>query len=94
MRHHRTEAPEAILPALDVRRDGIYLPSQIIAALGLRASSLRTERRAGRLMIRRRCGRNFILGADLLAWLADAPPPTRSERPDRAGKQPQRNGHP
>ena len=71
-----------ILPALDIRRDGIYLPSQVIEALGLRASSLRSEHRAGRLKIRRRCGRNFLLGSDLLAWLADAPEPTRSPRPD------------
>jgi hypothetical protein len=58
-----------ILPALDIRPDGVYLPCQVIAALRLRRSSLRSEWRAYRLTVRRRCGRNFLLGKDILAWL-------------------------
>jgi hypothetical protein len=49
--------------------NAVYLPDQIIAALKLRASSLRTEWRAGRLRVVRRCGRNYLLGCDVLAWL-------------------------
>ena len=58
-----------ILPALDIRPEGIYLPAQVRAALNLRASSLRSEWRAGRLRIIRRCGRNYLLGRDVLKWL-------------------------
>jgi hypothetical protein len=32
-----------IQPALDIRRDAIYRPVDVICALGLRKSSLRTE---------------------------------------------------
>ena len=49
--------------------NAIYRPAEVIAALGLRSSSLRTEWRAGRLRIVRRCGRNFLLGKDVLSWL-------------------------
>lgn len=68
-----------ILPALDIRPDGIYRPAQVIQALGLRASSLRSEWRAGRLRSVRRCGRNYLLGRDILAWLSGGavPPPKR-----------------
>lgn len=73
-RHATTDTPDAppalpIAPALDLRPDAIYLPRQVIAALGLRASSLRSEWRAGRLRIIRRCGKNYLLGRDILAWL-------------------------
>jgi hypothetical protein len=70
-----------ITPALDLRPGAVYLPRQVIAALGLRASSLRSEWRAGRLKIRRRCGRNFLLGKDLLAWLdaGELPSPARRQ---------------
>jgi hypothetical protein len=56
-------------PALDLRLDGIYTPAQVTVALGLRASSLRTEWRRGRLRVVRRCGKNYLLGRDILAWL-------------------------
>ena len=71
--------PGTTLPALDIRPEGVYRPEQIRAAPGLRASSLRTEWRHGRLRIVRRCGRNYLLGRDVLAWLAagEVPPPTR-----------------
>jgi hypothetical protein len=49
--------------------NAVYLPGEVIAALGLRSSSLRTEWRHGRLRVVRRCGRNFLLGRDVLAWL-------------------------
>jgi hypothetical protein len=62
-------AATPILPVLDIRPDAVYTPRQVIAALGLRASSLRTEWRAGRLRIVRRCGHNYLLGKDIIAWL-------------------------
>jgi hypothetical protein len=57
------------LPTLDLRVDGIYTPAQVITALGLRGSSLRTEWRRGRLRVVRRCGKNYLLGRDILRWL-------------------------
>jgi hypothetical protein len=57
------------LPALVIDANAVFLPHQVQAALGLRASSLRTEWRRGRLRVIRRCGRNFLLGRDVLAWL-------------------------
>jgi hypothetical protein len=60
----------------------VYLPTEIQAALRLRPSSLRTEWRRGRLTIRRRCGRNFILGSDLIVWLRGGELRRRSARID------------
>jgi hypothetical protein len=58
-----------IAPALAIRPDDVFLPSQIQDALCLRASSLRSEWRSGRLRVVRRCGRNYLIGKDVLAWL-------------------------
>jgi hypothetical protein len=65
-----TPAPAAVLPVLDVRPDGIYLPDQLRQALKLRASSIRREVREGRLRVAKRCGRYYVLGAWLLEWVA------------------------
>jgi hypothetical protein len=65
---HADDVIEATGPFI-VHPDAVYRPAEVIAALGLRGSSLRTEWRAGRLRIVRRCGRNFLLGKDVLAWL-------------------------
>jgi hypothetical protein len=73
-----------IAPTLDLRPDAVYLPSQVIAALGLRASSLRSEWRAGRLRVVRRCGKNYLLGKDLLAWLNGGELPSPAHRRDSA----------
>ena len=54
---------------LHIDPNAVYRPQQVIAALGLRDSSLRSEWRAGRLRVVRRCGKNYLLGRDLLAWL-------------------------
>jgi len=69
--------PPPILPALDLRPDAVYRPEQIRTALGLRVSSLRTEWRQGRLRVVRRCGRNYLIGRDVLDWLngGEVPPP-------------------
>jgi hypothetical protein len=73
--------PAATLPALDIRPDGVYRPAQIQQALGLGGRALRAEWRAGRLRVCRRCGRNFLLGRDVLEWLTSGtlPAPRRAE---------------
>jgi hypothetical protein len=82
----RTKSPSgveqstAIQPALDLKPDAIYLPSQVIAALQLRSSSLRSEWRAGRLRVLRRCGKNYLLGRDILVWLNGGELPSPSNR--------------
>jgi hypothetical protein len=79
MRRPRSQAPAdqagAAEPQLAapfvIDPNGIYLPETVRKALKLRASSIRREVREGRLRIAKRCGRHFILGAWLLAWVAD-----------------------
>jgi hypothetical protein len=68
-----------VLPPFVIDPHAVYRPEQVRQALGLRASSLRTEWRAGRLRFVRRCGKNFLLGKDVLAWLDGGPlkPPAR-----------------
>jgi hypothetical protein len=66
---HASPLARPTLPALDIHPDGIYRPADVIRALGLRVSSLRTEWRRGRLRIVRRCGKNYLIGRDILAWL-------------------------
>jgi hypothetical protein len=69
MTRTRSRADAGETPALVIDPNTVYLPGQVQAALGLRKSSLRTEWRRGRLRVVRRCGRNFLLGKDVLAWL-------------------------
>jgi hypothetical protein len=71
---------DPILPALDIHPEAVYRPEQIRIALGLQASSLRSEWRAGRLRVVRRCGRNYILGSDLLSWLDAGELPSPADR--------------
>jgi hypothetical protein len=69
-RNHSPAAPTAAPPApFVIEANGIYSAEFVRAALRLKKSSLRTEWRCGRLRVLRRCGRNFFLGRDLLAWL-------------------------
>lgn len=74
------ETDSCVEPALDIKPNAVYLPSQIRTALHLRASSLRTEWRRGRLRIIRRCGRNYLLGRDVLEWLAGGELPSPAKR--------------
>jgi hypothetical protein len=64
---NRTAAPPA---PFVIEPNTVYVAEYVRAALRLKASSLRSEWRAGRLRVLRRCGRNFFLGRDLLAWLS------------------------
>jgi hypothetical protein len=47
----------------------VYTADAFRRAFGLRESSLRRELREGRLKVYKRCGKYFILGEDVLAWL-------------------------
>jgi hypothetical protein len=75
-------APPSPPPPFVIELSAVYRPAAVIAALGLRASSLRSEWRAGRLRIVKRCGKNYLLGRDVLAWLdgGELPAPTRQPR--------------
>jgi hypothetical protein len=85
---HAEDVIEATGPFV-IDPNAVYRPQQVIAALGLRGSSLRSEWRAGRLRVVRRCGKNYLLGRDLLAWLdageLPARRPPRRRRPETAG---------
>ena len=51
----------------------IFTVASLQATLGLKKGSLPREIRLKRLKAHKRCGRYFILGADVLAWLAGEP---------------------
>jgi hypothetical protein len=85
-RHRATPLDSPAEPApFRVDPNGVYRPAQVIAALGLRASSLRSEWRAGRLRIVRRCGKNYLVGRDILAWLEAGELPSPAHRHQRSG---------
>jgi hypothetical protein len=71
--------PPAVSAPFHIDPNAVYRPQQVIAALGLRGSSLRSEWRAGRLRVVRRCGKNYLLGRDLLAWLYAGELPARRQ---------------
>lgn len=58
-----------VVPVINER--GLYRPADVIAIFGLGASSIRAEVRAGRLKPRKRCGKYFFLGSDLIEWLGE-----------------------
>jgi hypothetical protein len=60
---------QAAPPPFIIDPNGVYRSEWVQRALGLRGSSLRTEWRKRRLRVIRRCGKNFLLGRDILAWL-------------------------
>jgi hypothetical protein len=76
MRAERTK-PAANLPATplpvpevhEIRAGNIYTTDSFRRVFGLRQSSLRREVREGRLKVYKRCGKYFILGDQVLAWL-------------------------
>jgi hypothetical protein len=47
----------------------VYTVETFRATFGLRQSSLRREVKEGRLKVYKRCGRYFITGEQVLAWL-------------------------
>jgi hypothetical protein len=52
-----------------VHPTAVYTGDAFRRAFGLRQTSLRREVREGRLKVHKRCGKYFILGADVLDWL-------------------------
>jgi hypothetical protein len=66
--HPSTNAAAAPTPHI-VCASAVYTAEAFRRAFGLRASSLRREVREGRLKVHKRCGKYFILGEDVLAWL-------------------------
>jgi hypothetical protein len=64
----QAEAPPAPPPHV-IQPTAVYTVEQLQAALGLARSTVRTERRMGRLRVAKRAGRYYVLGAWLLEWL-------------------------
>jgi hypothetical protein len=70
MRRQPARVPDPAPPVVHViDAQAVYTADGFRRVFGLRASSLRREVREGRLIVHRRCGRYFILGLDVLAWL-------------------------
>jgi len=65
--------PTAYVPAPVIDPNQVFSLSQAAATLGLAKTSLPREIRARRLIAYRRCGRNYILGKDLLNWITSNP---------------------
>jgi hypothetical protein len=86
----RTPATEpAASPAVHVIHEhAVYSADSFRRAFGLRTSSLRRELREGRLKVYKRCGKYFILGEDILAWLrGGAVRPGGHAAPEANGEQ-------
>src|SRR5262249_44987517 len=63
MPRQQVEAPAVI------HVNAVYTARQLVAALGLRQSTIRREVKAGRLRVSKRAGRYFFLGQFVLEWL-------------------------
>jgi hypothetical protein len=75
----------AVVPV--IHEHTVFTAATFRETFGLRPSSLRTEVREGRLKVQKRCGRYFILGEAVLAWLREGeytPRPRRAEGGDHA----------
>jgi hypothetical protein len=68
VRKSEIAAPPA-LPVHVIVPTAVYTVAQARAALGLRATTLPREIRAGRLRAARRGGRYYVLGSWLLQWV-------------------------
>jgi hypothetical protein len=73
-----------------VHPTAVYRREAFRAAFGLRDSSLRREVREGRLKVYKRCGKYYILGEDVLAWLRGGVvrPRTRTGAANGEGRDP------
>jgi hypothetical protein len=60
----------AAIPIIDPH--SVFTVSTLREVLGLRQGSLPCEIRQKRLKAHKRCGRYFILGSDVLAWIEGA----------------------
>jgi hypothetical protein len=77
MRKPNISAGQIQTPAPVINPLAVYTPDQARAVLGLAKSTLKAERRAGRLRIGKRGNRYFILGEWLLEWLRAGELPSR-----------------
>jgi hypothetical protein len=69
----RTRRPFVVEPL------AVYFAADL-AGLGFKVTTIRSEKRAGRLRVGRRLGRNFVLGEWLIEWLREAELP-QNNRP-------------
>ncbi len=82
-------------PVVTIDPNGVYFPDDVRRLLRLKTSSIRSEKRAGRLRVARRCGRYYILGAWLLEWIAGGETPSRRPGPavhSEASNRPNQGG--
>lgn len=71
-RQHTSTSPAEPSPVLDVHTiqpTSVYTTESFRRTFGLRATSLRREVREGRLKVYKRCGKYYLLGEDILAWI-------------------------
>ncbi len=62
-----------------IHTQAVYSLSHLRSLLGLAASTLKAERRAGRLRVGRRGNRYFCLGSWVLEWLEGGELPRRDQ---------------
>jgi hypothetical protein len=76
---HRASAPgpQRAGPLVTLSPTDVFSLDGARQALGLGPTSLKREVRQGRLKVSKRCGRYFVTGAQLLAWLAACELPRR-----------------
>jgi hypothetical protein len=79
-------APHQIVPT------AVYTLAAARAALGLRETSLKREIRSRRLVCSKRCGRYYLLGEHLLAWLREGEIGPRSAAGGGEKKEPPHSG--
>ncbi len=72
----RTETPTE---APIIHPQAVYSPAQAASLLGLARSTIKAERRAGRLRIGRRGNKYYIWGAWLIEWLEAGELPRRGK---------------
>jgi hypothetical protein len=65
-----TVAKKCAVPVIDPY--AVFTLGTLQATLGLRDGSLPREIRQKRLRARKRCGRYFILGSDVIQWLTSS----------------------
>jgi hypothetical protein len=78
MPRNLTPACESAAPPIHViAPTAVYSVDDARRLLRLKQSSVRREVRAGRLRVSKRCGRYFLLGQWLLAWIREGELPRR-----------------
>jgi len=68
-KHIPVESAPPVVKAHVLYPTAVYRSGQLARLLGLAATTLRREKRAGRIRYSRRAGRDFYLGQWVLEWL-------------------------